>query len=171
MFLKSSSSRVWCKLFSGFILTATPSVVFKPFREDTGWYFASLAIRPVIYDHHDFWTALWATSVRWVTALSIWRCSLGPSILLLRLMEFTPSLLLLPLAQKPTVGFALSNNVLPFFAICHQLSPASQSQHLKISFYVLFSSFPGSSHSFRPFQFLNKDLFGHTILLHSLQVT
>ena len=42
-------------------------------------------------------------------------------------------LLLLPLALQPTVGFGLSNNVLPFFPICHQLSPSSHSQHLKIS--------------------------------------
>ena len=33
------------------------------------------------------------------------------------------NLLLLPLAIQPTVGFGLSNNVLPFFPICHQLSP------------------------------------------------
>ena len=43
-------------------------------------------------------------------------------------------LLLLPLALQPTVGFGLSNNVLPFFPICDQLSPSSHSQHLKISF-------------------------------------
>ena len=54
-------------------------------------------------------------------------------------------LLLLPLALQPTVGFGLSNNILPFFPICHQLSPSSHSQHLKISFYFLFPSFPGSS--------------------------
>ena len=52
-------------------------------------------------------------------------------------------LLLLPLALQPTVGFGLSNNVLPFFPICHQLSPSSHSQHLKTSFYFLFPSFPG----------------------------
>ena len=80
-------------------------------------------------------------------------------------------LLLLPLALQPTVGFGLSNNVLQFFPICHQLSPSSYSQHLKISFYFLFPSFPGSSPSSRPFQFLSGDLFGHPILLHSLQVT
>jgi hypothetical protein len=33
-------------------------------------------------------------------------------------------LLLLPLALQPTVGFGLSNNILPFFPICHQLSPS-----------------------------------------------
>ena len=54
---------------------------------------------------------------------------------------------LLPLALQPTVGFGLSNNVLPFFPICHQLSPSSHSQHLKISFYFLFPPFPGSSAS------------------------
>ena len=54
-------------------------------------------------------------------------------------------LLLLPLALQPTVDFGLSKNVLQFFPICHQLSPSSHSQHLKISFYFLFPSFPGSS--------------------------
>jgi len=76
--------------------------------------------------------------------------------------------LLLPLALQPTVGYGLSNNGLLFFPICHQLSPSSHSQHLKISFYFLFPSFPGSSPSSRPFQFLNEGLFGHPILLHSL---
>jgi len=52
-------------------------------------------------------------------------------------------LLHLPLTIQPTVGFGLSNNVLPFFPICHQLSPSSNSQHLNISFYFLFPSFPG----------------------------
>jgi len=43
-----------------------------------------------------------------------------------------------------------------FFPICHQLSPSSHSQHLKISFYFLFPSFPkSSSSSSHPFQFLN----------------
>ena len=55
-----------------------------------------------------------------------------------------------------------------FYLIYHQLSPSSHSQHLKISFYFLFPSFPGSSPSSRPFQFLREDLFGHPNLLHSL---
>ena len=67
--------------------------------------------------------------------------------------------LLLPLALQPTVGFGLSNIVLPFCPICHQLSPSSHSQHLKISFCFLFQSFPGSSPS-HPFQFLSEDLLG-----------
>ena len=46
-----------------------------------------------------------------------------------------------------------------FFPICHQLCPSSHSQHLKISFYFIFPSFPGSSPSSRPFQFLSEDLF------------
>jgi len=75
---------------------------------------------------------------------------------------------LLPLALQPTVGFGLSNNVLPFVPICHQLCPSSHSQHLKISFYFLFPLFPGSSPYSRPFQFLSEGLFGHPILLHSL---
>ena len=78
-------------------------------------------------------------------------------------------LLLLPLALQPTVGFGLSNNVLPFFPICHQLSPSSHSHHLKISFYFLFPSFPGSSPSSRPFQFLSEDLLG--ILFSSILST
>jgi hypothetical protein len=41
---------------------------------------------------------------------------------------------------------------------------------LKISFYFFSPSFPGLSSSFRPFQFLSEYLFGHPILLHSLQV-
>ena len=69
-------------------------------------------------------------------------------------------LLLLPLALQPTVGFGLSNNVLPFSPIRHQLSPSSHSQHLKISFYFLFPFFPGSSPLPHPFQFLSEDLLG-----------
>ena len=80
-------------------------------------------------------------------------------------------LLLLPLALKPAVGFGLSNNTSPFSPIYHQLSPSSHSQHLKISFYSFSPSFPGSTSSSRPFQFLSEDLFGHPVLLHSLQVT
>jgi len=64
-------------------------------------------------------------------------------------------LLLLPLALQPAVGFGLSNNTSPFVPIYDQLS----------------LSFAGSSSSSRPFQFLSEDLFGHPILLHSLQVT
>ena len=52
--------------------------------------------------------------------------------------------------------------------ICHQLSPSSYSQHLKIYFYFPFPSFPGSSPSSCPFQFFSEDLFGHPILLHSV---
>jgi len=89
--------------------------------------------------------------------------NISPILLLLLL------LLLLPLALQPTVGFGLLNNILPFFPIYHHLSPSSQSQHLKISFYFLFPSFPGSSPSSCPFQFLGEDLFGHPILLHSLR--
>ena len=79
--------------------------------------------------------------------------------------------LLIPLALQPTVGLGLSNNIIPFFPIYQQLSPSSHSQHLKISFYFIFPSFPGSSPSSRPLQFLGEDLFGLPILLHSLQVT
>ena len=89
--------------------------------------------------------------------------------LILRINE-RDTILLLPLALQPAVGFGLSDNTSPFFTICHQLSPSSHSQHLKISFHFS-PSFLGSSSSSRPFQFLSEDLFGHPILLHSLQVT
>ena len=49
---------------------------------------------------------------------------------------------IIPLTLQPTVDFGLSNNVLPFFPVCHELSTSSNSQHLKISFYFLFPSFP-----------------------------
>ena len=77
-------------------------------------------------------------------------------------------LLLLPFALQPAVGFVLSNNVFPFFPICHHLSPSSHAQHLKISFYFIFPPFPVSSPSSRPFQFLSEDIFGHPTILHSL---
>ena len=64
-----------------------------------------------------------------------------------------------------TAHCGLSNNFLPFFPICHQLSPSSHSQQLKFSFCFLFPSFPGSSPSSRPFQ-ISSDLFRHPILLH-----
>ena len=79
--------------------------------------------------------------------------------------------LLLPLALQSAVGFGLSNNTFPFVPIYHQLSPSSHSQHLKISFHFFSPSFPRSSSSSCPFQFLSEDLFGHPILLHSLQMT
>jgi len=75
-----------------------------------------------------------------------------------------------PLALQPAVGFGLSNNTSPFVPIYHQLSPSSHSQHFKISFHFFCPSFPGSSSSSRPFQFLSEYLFGHPIL-HSLRVT
>jgi len=74
-------------------------------------------------------------------------------------MSFNPAiLLLLPLALQLAVFFGLLNIVLPFFPICHQLSPSSHSQHLKTSIYFLFPSFPGPSPPPRPFQFLSEDL-------------
>ena len=44
-----------------------------------------------------------------------------------------------------------------FVLICHQLSLSTHSQHLKISFYFPFPSFPGCSPSSRPFHFLSED--------------
>jgi hypothetical protein len=46
-------------------------------------------------------------------------------------------LLLLPFALQAAVGFGLSNNILPFFPICHQLSPSS----LNLSSFSLYSTF------------------------------
>ena len=69
---------------------------------------------------------------------------------------------------SPLWALACRTMFFHFFPICHQLSPYSHSHHLKISFYFLFPSFPGSSPSSRPFQFLSEDLFGHPIVLHSL---
>ena len=68
-------------------------------------------------------------------------------------------ILLLLLALQPAVGFGLSNNTSPFVPIYHQLSPSSHAQHLKISFHFFSPSFPGSSSSSCPFQFLSEDLF------------
>ena len=92
-----------------------------------------------------------------------WSTSTIPETNIMQLEVTSPSeyvlssllllLLLLPLTLQPTVGFGLSNNVLPFFLICHQLSPSSHSQQLQNSFYFLFPSFPGSSPSSRSFQF------------------
>ena len=87
------------------------------------------------------------------------------------LLYFTFPFLFLPLVLQPAVGFGLSNNTSPFFPIYNQLSPSSHSHHLKISFHFFSPSFPGSSSSSHPFQFLSEDLSGHPILLHSLQVT
>ena len=80
-------------------------------------------------------------------------------------------IIIIPLALQPAVRFGLSNNVRPFFSTHHQLSPSSHSQLLKISFYFLFPSFPGSTPSPRPFHFFNEYFFGHPNLLHSLQMT
>ena len=60
---------------------------------------------------------------------------------------------------------------LHFCLICYHLSPSSHSQHLQISISFFSPSFPWSSSSSRPLQFLSEDLFGHPILLHSLQLT
>jgi hypothetical protein len=36
-------------------------------------------------------------------------------------------IIIITLALQPAVGFGLSNNILPFLPICHQLSQSSQS--------------------------------------------
>ena len=74
---------------------------------------------------------------------------------------FKSILNLLPLALQPAVGFGLSNNTSPFVLIYHQLSPSSHFQHLKIYFYFFCPSFPVTSSSSRPFQFLSEDLLFH----------
>jgi len=107
-----------------------------------------------------------------------WNCKMSLSIVTNRghcdgtyNVKFFVLLLLLPLALQAVVGFGLLNNVPQFCPICHQVSPSSPSQHLKIFFYFFSPSFPGPSPSFRPFQFLSEGLFGQPIFLHSLQVT
>jgi hypothetical protein len=60
-------------------------------------------------------------------------------------MYTTIFLLLLQLALQPTVGFGLSNKILQYFPICHQLSPSSLnpsdfflcSTFVKISFFTV----------------------------------
>ena len=120
-------------------------------------YRSSARFRFVFYPVLFLQALIWLSAVRQFFVLSKGKT-----------LRSSSSHLRLPSALQPSVGFGLSNNVLPFFPICHQLCPSSHSQHLKISFYFLFPSFPGSSPSSRPFQFLCEDLFGHPILLHSL---
>jgi hypothetical protein len=90
----------------------------------------------------------------------LWNCSLQRLILLLQL------------ALQPAVGFGLSNNIPPFFPICHQLSPSPHSYHLKIPFYLFFPSFPGSSPSSRPFKtnahpnYTHTQIYGTHIHIH-----
>ena len=127
------------------------------------WHYSSLcalACRTM-----SFYFFLSATNSLHLLTPSTWR-SLSTSSF--HLFLGLPLHLLLPLALQLTVCFGLSNNVFPFFPICHQLSPHSHFQHLKISFYFLFPSFPGSSPSSRPFQLLSEHLFGHPILLQAL---
>ena len=88
------------------------------------------------------------------------RSVIGTATLRMDIFGNTILLLLLPLALQPTVGFGMSNNVLPFFSYLPQLCPSSHSHLLNISFYFLFPSFPGSFPSSRPFQFLSDDFLG-----------
>jgi len=114
---------------------------------------SSCTVRCVV--HHRLWDVLRSAMVNWFP----WHCYVSPrsgvglvSVYrsLLWSLQESFTILLLPLTLQPTVGFGLSKNVLPFFPISHQVSPSPQSQHLKISFYFLFLSFPGSSPSSRP---------------------
>ena len=105
-----------------------------------------------------------------VTHLTCIRQVPGTPAILIEVFGCCALLLLLPLALQPAVGFGLSNNTSPFVLTYHPLSPSSHSQHLEISFHFS-PSLPGSSSSSRPFHFLSEDVFGHPILLHSLQVT
>jgi len=66
-----------------------------------------------------------------------------------------------PWHYSPLWALACRTMSFHFFPICHQFSPSSHSQHLKISFCFLFPSFTGSSSpSSLPFQFLSEDRFG-----------
>jgi len=67
--------------------------------------------------------------------------------------------------------WALACRTIPLHLSLSITNSLRHSQHLKISFHFFSPSFPGSSSSSLPFQFLSEDLFGHLILLHSLQVT
>ena len=91
-----------------------------------------------------------------------------PPPLLLLLLLLTTDVFSFHRHYSPLWALACRTTSFHFFPTCHQLSPSSHSQHLKISFYFLFPPFPGSSASSCPFQFLSEDLFGHPILLHSL---
>ena len=92
----------------------------------------------------------------------VWKCQIFMSGLVLTILFFS-----FHWHYSPLSALACRTISFHFFPICHQLSPSSHSQHLKISFYFLFPSLSGSSPS-RLFQFLSEDLFGHPILLHSL---
>ena len=71
-----------------------------------------------------------------------------------------------PPSSSSSIGTTAHSGLWPveqcpsIFSYLPQLSPSSHSQHSKISFYFLFPSFPGSSPSSRPFQFLSEDLLG-----------
>ena len=82
-------------------------------------------------------------------------------------------LLLLLLHWRCSPLWALACRTIPLhlsLSITNYLR-CSHSQHLKISFHFFCQSFPGSSSSSRPFQFLSEDLFGPPVFLHSVQVT
>jgi hypothetical protein len=70
-----------------FIFMVASFIVSKPYREDRGQYFMSVAIRCVLYCHHDFRTAVWSTSVRWVTTVSVLLFVLLTNKLLLGLLD------------------------------------------------------------------------------------
>jgi hypothetical protein len=61
-----------------------------------------------------------------------------PEVLKIKVfLDDISTVLLLPLALQPTVGFGLSKKILPFFPISHQLFPSS----LNPSSFFLFSTF------------------------------
>jgi hypothetical protein len=72
---------------------------------------------------------------------------------------------------SPLWALACLTTSFHFFLSITKISPSSHSQHLKVSFYSIFPSFPGSSPSSRPIQLLDEYLFRHPVLLHSLHVT
>ena len=101
-----------------------------------------------------FWAFLWCyvplpSYTPWLDHPNnrvIWRIVRIMKLILHFFFSIVLRILLLPLALQPTVGFGLSNNVFPFFPISFYS-------------YFLFPSFPGSSPSSRPFQFLSEDFF------------
>ena len=83
---------------------------------------------------------------------------------MLHLLRSTDLYIIFPWHYSPLWALACQTMSFHFFPSATN-SPSSHSQHLKICFYFLFPSFPGSSPSSRPFQLLSEDLFGHSTLL------
>ena len=96
----------------------------------------NLAYNHVITTHiqssHIFWQVFHQNSttshVQFTVNQQFWiPIMLSKTMKSLSVVMYVTKRLLLPLALQPTVGFALSNNILPFLPIYHQLSPSSHS--------------------------------------------